>query len=48
MTGEAARQYNVRAIPMTIFVDADGNLAGTSTGMLDKKSLMDGIKLAME
>ena len=48
ITSEAARQYDVRAIPMTIFVDADGNLAGSSTGMLDKKNLMDGIKLAME
>ena len=48
MTGEAARQYEVRAIPTTIFVDADGNLAGSSTGMLDKKNLMEGIKLAME
>ena len=48
MTGEAARQYNVRAIPTTIFVDKDGNLAGSSTGMLDKKNLLEGIKLAME
>jgi len=47
-TGEAARQYNVRAIPTTIFVDADGNLAGSSTGMLDKQNLMEGIKLAKE
>ena len=48
MTGEADRQYEVRAIPTTIFVDADGNLAGTATGMLDKNSLMEGLKLAKE
>ena len=48
MTGEAAGQYEVRAIPTTIFVDKDGNLAGSSTGMLDKKNLLEGIKLAME
>jgi len=48
MTGEAAGQYNVRAIPMTIFVDAEGNVTGSSTGMLNKASLLEGIKLARE
>ena len=48
MTGEAAGQYNVRAIPTTVFVDADGNLAGISTGMLNKASLMQGIEMARE
>ena len=47
-TGEAARQYDVSAIPTSVFVDAEGNIAGMSTGMLDKKSLMEGIKLASE
>ena len=48
MTGEAARQYSIRAIPTTIFVDAEGYLAGSATGMLDKENLMAGIQMAME
>ena len=48
VTGEAATRYEVQFIPTTIFVDSGGHLAGTSTGMLNKRDLMEGIKLAME
>ena len=47
-TGEAATRYEVQYIPTTVFVDAEGYLAGSSTGMLNKKSLLEGILLAVE
>jgi peroxiredoxin len=47
-TGEAARRYEVSAIPTSLFVDAEGNLAATSVGAINKQSLMDGIKIARE
>jgi thiol-disulfide isomerase/thioredoxin len=45
-TGEAAGKYGVSAIPTSVFIDADGNIAGKSIGMINKTSLMKGIDLA--
>ena len=45
-TGEAAAKYGVSAIPTSVFIDADGNMAGKSIGMINKASLMKGIDLA--
>ena len=46
--GDAFKKYNLTAIPMSVFVDAEGNMSGTSLGGINKASLMEGINLARE
>ena len=43
--GEAASAYGISSIPTTVFIGADGNIADTYTGMMDKKALLDRISL---
>ena len=45
-TGAASAPYSVRFIPMTFFVDANGNLAATAQGAVDEETLRQGIDLA--
>jgi peroxiredoxin len=45
--GEAAIAYGIRSIPMTIFIDSEGNYAAYASGALDEASLRKGINLAM-
>lgn len=40
--------YSVRSIPMTIFIDSDGNFAAHSSGTLDEAALRQGLELAQK
>lgn len=42
---QAAEAYGVRAIPMTVFIDEDGNIAATAQGAMDEEALCSGIDL---
>ena len=43
LTGQAAAVYNVSSIPMTLFIDASGNLVSYKVGMLNEQELADNI-----
>jgi hypothetical protein len=45
-TGEAARTYEVTAIPTSLFIDASGNLTSRSVGAKDLAALRSGINSA--
>ena len=45
-TGAASVPYGIRFIPVTFFIDTDGNLAGTAQGAVDEQTLRQGIDLA--
>ncbi len=37
--GEVAKAYDVLALPKSIAIDANGNIAYTHTGLLDKNTI---------
>lgn len=43
-TGECAAAYSISAIPMTLFVAADGSLVSSTVGMLTAQTLEEGIQ----
>ncbi len=43
-TGEAAYNYNAYSIPLSVFVDKDGNLVDSHTGAMDGATLENYIK----
>ena len=44
----AASVYNTYSIPVTYFVDADGNLVAYGVGALDAATLQQGIDMILE
>jgi len=47
-TGEASSEYDVNAIPTSIFIDKDGNIASTYTGAMSLETLRKGIETARQ
>ena len=47
MEQDASTQYGIRAIPTTLFIDADGYIAGGVEGAIDEETLRRGIDLIM-
>jgi len=45
-TGLASAPYGIRSIPMTFFIDTDGNLAAAAQGAVDEQMLRQGINMA--
>lgn len=45
---EAAYAYYVTSIPITYFIDAEGNILAAGRGMLDSEALEKGISILME
>ena len=45
-TGEASDAYGVRGIPMTFFIDAEGQLVAGIQGPADEGALREGIEMA--
>ena len=44
---EGGYRYHVSAIPMTVFIDADGQIVETYVGMMDKETLEHFISLIL-
>lgn len=45
---DAINTYGITGFPTTIFIDSDGNIAASSSGMLDLETLEKGIKMIKE
>lgn len=43
--GEAAYMYQAQSLPMTIFIDANGNMVTYGVGAFDKEALQKGIEM---
>lgn len=43
--GEAAYMYQAQSLPMTIFIDANGNMVTYGVGAFDKETLQKGIEM---
>ena len=43
--GEAAYMYQAESLPMTIFIDANGNMVTYGVGAFDKETLQKGIEM---
>ena len=46
-TLEASMKYGASSIPLTYFIDADGNLIARAVGALDAASLQSGIEMIL-
>ena len=46
--GQVAEDYNVSSIPVTFFINADGELAGSHKGILKKEELLNNINKLKE
>ena len=44
-SGNAASVYNIRSIPATFVIDAQGNIEGYATGAISKETLLSGIEM---
>ncbi len=42
---DAARKYNTYSIPVTYFIDKDGNMAAYAQGAIDKETLLKGMDM---
>lgn len=47
-SSEAAKAYRVSGIPVTYFIDAEGNLKAYANSMIDMESLKKGIEMIVE
>ena len=47
-TGEAANAYRVRGIPITFFINAEGEMVAWVQGAADEQTLRNGIEMARE
>lgn len=45
---EGASAYSVRSIPVTYFIDAEGNVLAYSAGIMDEESLRSGIDMIID
>ena len=43
--GDAANTYSIYSIPTTIFIDKDGYVVATATGMIEADTLQAGIDM---
>ena len=44
-TGKASTAYSIASIPMTFFINREGNIVKSVNGMLTEKTLLEGIEL---
>ncbi|MCL2238758.1 MAG: TlpA family protein disulfide reductase [Defluviitaleaceae bacterium] len=45
--GEAARAYSIRAIPDTVFINADGNIIARIVGAINESTLQEAVSLLL-
>lgn len=47
-TDEATKPYNIEALPLTHLIDANGRIAATYIGVVDKNNIESNIKILLK